>query len=356
VTDDEFNRIGDDRAAAVRLGVRRREELTRHWRAPDPSAPIARGPGPQAEDERPDSMPTPDETVDRQIDEALELLRTVPFEELQRRGWHLQPNHFYWPLNDLAFLRKHARLWLRPTIPAEVDWNLDSQVSLLSKISAYVHELAGVPMGPPAEPGEFVWDNPSFPRGDASAYHGIIRHLQPRRVVEIGAGWSSLVLRRALTANVRGCDVTLIDPQPLDHVLGELQPGWTRLHAPVQLVDLTLFEGMSADDVVFYDGTHCVRTASDVNWVFFEVLPRLAPGVWIHIHDMGWPYDYPPKWVLDEGLSWNEQYFVQAFLVGNQLYSVRLAVSLLWTLRRSEVEALIPWRMPGGSLWIEKLG
>lgn len=123
----------------------------------------------------------------------------------------------------------------------------------------------------------------------------------------------------------------------------------------MQFTDLGIFESLEAGDVLFYDGSHCVRTAGDVNWIFFEVLPRLAPGVWIHVHDLGWPWDYPAQWVLDDGLSWNEEYFVQAFLMGNADYRVRLAVSMLASFRRDAIKAVKP-EFSGGSLWIEKVG
>ena len=186
---------------------------------------------------------------------------------------------------------------------------------------------------PPTRPGEFVWENGAFDGGDAYAYYGLVRDLRPRRVIEVGSGWSSLVLARALTANSEPCEVTLVEPQPDWSVLGELPEGWQVLQHVVQDVDLALFEQLQSGDVLFYDGSHCVRTGSDVNWIFFEVLPRLPAGVWFHVHDIAWPSDYAVEWVFDEGLSWNEQYFLQAFLMNNSAYRVRLAMRMLSTLR-----------------------
>ncbi len=137
-------------------------------------------------------------------------------------------------------------------------------------------------------------------------------------------------------------------------MLGTLPPDWQVVEKPVQLVDPAHFEVLEAGDVLFYDGSHCVRTGSDVNWIVFEVLPRLAEGVWIHVHDIFWPWDYPPEWVLDEGLSWNEQYLLQAFLMNNDAYRVRLAVSMLASIRPHQVNELLRG-MVGGSVWIEKL-
>ncbi len=304
---------------------------------------------------RPAYFPRVGPLLDREIDAALELLGSVPFEELQWRGWHLQPNHFHTPLNDLRFLRKHPELWLREKIPAEVDWDVDGQLRLLERLAAYLGDLDDVPETPPGEPGRFGWNNESLPRGDVAVYYGILRELRPRRVIEVGAGWSSLILARALAANDQACEVTLIDPELRRDILGELPAAWRLVNDPVQLADPAPFDALEAGDVLFYDGSHCVRTASDVNWMFFEILPRLAPGVWIHAHDLLWPSDYPPTWLLDDGLSWNEQYLVQAFLAGNVAYRVRLAVSMLSALRRDELDALLPKEFEhGGSLWIEK--
>jgi hypothetical protein len=174
-------------------------------------------------------------------------------------------------------------------------------------------------------------------------------------VVEVGAGWSSLVLRRALAMNGDPVDVTLIEPAPNHDLLGELSNRWQIIESPVQLAGFECFEALGTGDVLFYDGSHCVRTGSDVNWIFFEVLPRLSPGVWIHIHDIGWPWDYGPEFVLDEGLSWNEQYLVQAFLMGNNDYRVRLAVNVLRALRPHDVGTIVPGGLPGSSVWIQKL-
>jgi hypothetical protein len=293
--------------------------------------------------------------VDHEIAGALAFLAHVPFEELQERGWHLQPNNYYWPLNDLRFLREHPEIWTRFEVPDGVAWHFEEQLRLLESIAQYAAELASVQDGPPAHPGEFVWSNPYFPPGDAFAYYGVVRHLEPQRVIEVGAGWSSLLLAKAVAANADGCEVTLIEPEPRWDVLGELPSGWKLVENLVQLTDLALFDALGPGDVLFYDGSHSVHTGSDVNWIFFKVLPRLAPGVWIHVHDLFWPSDYPPAWILDEGLSWNEQYLVQGFLMGNTSYRVRLAVSLLDLLHGSEVAAMYGSRAPGGSLWIEKL-
>ena len=194
-------------------------------------------------------------------------------------------------------------------------WTSTARSSSATRLAAYAAELDDVRDGPSGKAGEFVWENGSFPRADAYAYYGLIRELRPRRVMEVGAGSSSLVLARAVRANAQPCEVTLIEPEPRWARAGEDPKGWRVLPSLLQHVDLAHFDALEAGDMLFYDGSHCVHTASDVNWMLFEVLPRLAPGVWIHFHDINWPFDYPPGWTLDEGFSWNEQYLLQGFLM-----------------------------------------
>jgi hypothetical protein len=279
----------------------------------------------------------------------------VPFEELQARGWHLQPNHFYWPLNDVPFLRENPDLWARRSPLANIDWDLDGQERLAMQLGAFASELADVRRDLPGEPGEFVWNNGNFSHGDAYAYYGLVRHLRPRRVIEVGIGWSGLLLGRAETAGGEPIEVRLVDPHPDEAALRGLPGHWQVERSPVQRVDPAVWETLSRGDILFYDGSHCVRTAGDVNWILFEVLPRLQEGVWVHFHDIAWPFDYPTAWVIDEGLSWNEQYFLQAFLMHNSAYRVRLAVQLVTSERRAVLEKAFPGSLGGGSVWLEKL-
>jgi hypothetical protein len=150
--------------------------------------------------------------------------------------------------------------------------------------------------------------------------------------------------------------VTLIDPGPPWHVLGELPDTWRVEPSILQNVDLEIFSRLEAGDILFYDGSHCLRTASDVNWMFFEVLPRVPPGVWIHVHDVHWPRDYAEQWIFDEGLSWNEQYFVQAFLMHNSSYRPRLGSVMVYHQKGAELEGLFPTNIDNASsLWLEKV-
>jgi hypothetical protein len=302
-----------------------------------------------------DGRPKPGPLTDREIDAALELVADMPFEELQERGWNVQPNHWCWPLNDVPFLRRHPELWRTKQMPRGVDWDLDGQVELLRQLGGYASELADIPLGPEHRPGQFVWGNGAFGAADVYAYYGLLRDLKPRHVIEVGAGASSLVLARALEANGGDTEVTLIEPGPRWDVLGELPEGWRLIETIVQQADPEVFDALGEGDVLFYDGSHCAESGGDVNWMFFEVLPRLAPGVWIHFHDVFWPFDYPADWVLHEGLTWNEQYLLQTFLMHNDTYRVRLVLGMLTVDRWQVMRELFPERSFGVSVWLQKI-
>jgi predicted O-methyltransferase YrrM len=296
------------------------------------------------------------EIAGRHVDEALAFLKTVPFQELQARGWHLQPNHYYWPLNDVQFLRAHPELWHDRPLPAGIDWDLDGQVAFARELAASFGELDAIAQRPAAidMSSDITFINGSFSGADACAYYGVLRARQPRRVVEVGGGWSTIFLAEALAHNDSAAGVVLIEPEPDPRLLARIPQDWDIRRSLLQFVDLSVFDALRPGDVCFYDGSHVARAGSDVNWFFFEVLPRLAPGVLVHVHDIYWPDDYHDQWIYGDGLSWNEQYVLQAFLMHNDAYRVRLANHLLFRTREADVCKIYPTWPDGGSVWLEK--
>lgn len=166
--------------------------------------------------------------------------------------------------------------------------------------------------------------NGTFMAVDAHVYYALVRHLEPRRIVEIGAGYSTLVACQAARRNEELLgyrpEITAIDPYPPDFLAGE--PGLSRvLPRRVQEVDLDLFTSLSAGDVLFIDSSHVLRSGGDVQFEYCEVLPRLAEGVVVHVHDVSLPAPYPRVYFESE-LYWNEQYVLQAFLAFNSKFDV----------------------------------
>ena len=151
-------------------------------------------------------------------------------------------------------------------------------------------------------------------------------------------------------------DVTLIEPFPRRDLIAKLPPDWRRVETILQRCPLEQFERLDRGDVLFYDGSHCCHTASDVNWFFFQVLPRLREGVLIHLHDIFFPRDYPREWLLERVQSWNEQFLLQAFLMHNSAYRVEIANAFLAHERGPVIHALYKGVQPfwGGSFWMTK--
>jgi hypothetical protein len=207
----------------------------------------------------------------------------------------------------------------------------------------------------------YRFDNPGYSWGDGSVLHAMIRRYRPARIIEIGSGWSSGCTVDTVERCLDGkCELTFIDPYPklLHEVLGSDQPKATIriVEARVQDVPVSDFDQLRERDILFIDSTHVLRTGSDVCYELFEILPRLASGVVVHIHDMFWPFEYPYDWVVRENRSWNEIYAIRALLSENQRWRILFFNDYLAKLEHEMVAQTYPdfLRNAGGALWIEK--
>lgn len=205
----------------------------------------------------------------------------------------------------------------------------------------------------------FYTCNPAFSWLDARAYFVLLNEWRPRRLIEVGSGYSTLL---AADVNRRffdgGIDITCIEPYPRDFLRGGV-PGVNRLLAEkVQNVALAEFTALQAGDILFIDSSHVAKTGSDVNFLYFEVLPLLASGVRVHIHDIFLPHDYPREWVIDENRSWNEQYLLRALLMHSKAFRVvfgcNYANSRFPALVRAALAHPRGYAYGGGSFWIER--
>lgn len=161
-----------------------------------------------------------------------------------------------------------------------------------------------------------------FPALDAWVLEAMLRYLRPSRLIEVGCGFSSIVTARVNRELLGGrIDITCIDPYPSEDLTRGIEGVRELRPERIQDTPLELFKELTRDDVLFVDTSHTVKTGGDVPWIFEEVVPRLNPGVVVHIHDIFLPNDYPPEWVLD-GWAWNEAYLVRAFLAFNRAFEV----------------------------------
>ncbi|HKE48644.1 MAG TPA: class I SAM-dependent methyltransferase [Rhodanobacteraceae bacterium] len=269
--------------------------------------------------------------------------------------------HFYSPVVDPEDARRDApRLWPADIAPvAGIDFDDAAHTAVLETLFPafypgfdYPEEGAG-----DAELTTFYIRNSQFSWLDARALFVLFRHWRPRRVVEIGSGYSTLLMA---DINARFLDgaarITSIEPFPrpfLARMTGRIE----LIEKRVQDVPLRAFEALEAGDVLFLDSSHVAKTGSDVNFVFFEILPRLARGVRIHVHDIFLPMEYPKEWVIDENRSWNEQYLVRALLMYSNRFRVVFGCAHAYVRHRAALARALgvdPGKVyGGGSLWLE---
>ena len=162
---------------------------------------------------------------------------------------------------------------------------------------------------------------------DAAVYYAVIRHLKPHLLIEIGSGYSTRIAQHAIDKNCAdGSDakVVCIEPFPQPRFL-DANLDVQLIQQKVEAVDVGLFQELEADDILFIDSSHVAKFHSDVLFEVLEILPTLRPGVWIHVHDIFFPHDYPPEWLIERRIAFNEQYFLEAFLSYNETFKVQLA-------------------------------
>ena len=231
--------------------------------------------------------------------------------------------HYYSPVPDAADLRQR---W--PQITAKrplhgIDLNLEGQERLAEDVLK-----VGTSLDFPREARadwRYYINNWMFSRTDATVLAGMLGHLKPKRVIEVGSGFSSAVMLD--TRDRLGLDysLTFIEPYPerLEMLLRHSDEAEI-IREPVQRVDVSRFDILEAGDVLFIDSTHVSKTGSDVNHDFFNILPVLKPGVIVHLHDIFYPFEYPELWAVDENRGWNELYLLRAFLTHSKAFEVML--------------------------------
>jgi predicted O-methyltransferase YrrM len=276
----------------------------------------------------------------------------------QRFGIHVLPAHFYQPIPDTRKLRD---LWSKPSAMVGVHLDAQQQQQLLDEFARWKSEYDLLPTEPTPVPHQYYVENGAFQRVDGEVLYCMVRHLAPRKMIEIGSGSSSYLTAQAILKNgeKHPCEFTCIEPYPND-VLRRGFPGLTRLvESPVQDVPLSTFEALEENDILFIDSSHVAKAGSDVQYEYLEIIPRLKKGVVIHVHDIFLPWEYPKRWLLEEQRFWNEQYLLQAFLAFNDSFEVLWAGNFMHVHHSHALEkAFSSYRSDGpapGSFWIRRV-
>lgn len=277
------------------------------------------------------------------------------------------PGHFYSPIPDLQEVQRESRTIFDralKTLPG-IALNEKTQISLVEAFSEFQKDM-NLPEKK-APDNRYYFDNPFFSYGDGVVLYSFLRHFRPKRVTEVGSGFSSALM---LDVNDRYLDgqtqFTFVEPFP-DRLFSLLsdrdkQSNSVEMKA-VQDVDHSAFIRLKEDDILFVDSSHVAKTNSDVLHILFNVLPNLNKGVIIHFHDILWPFEYPIDWLRD-GRAWNEAYFLRAFLQYNPSFEILFFNSYMELHQREILAKNMPLALkpplsaitPGNSsIWIRKI-
>jgi len=292
----------------------------------------------------------------------------ISFPLWQALGLHVTRNHYYEPIPDTR--RLPSDLWQTRSQLAGIDLREADQLALLQRFtSLYKTEYDALPLDRATGPGPFYLNNGQFLGVDSEILYCMIREFKPRRIFEIGSGYSTCLSAQAIQKNAAedgsyACDLIAIDPNPPAFLRAGL-PGLSRLiQNSVQDIPISFFQELTDRDILFIDSSHVLKIGSDVQYEYLEILPSLQPGVLVHLHDIFLPGEYPREWVIQRHRFWNEQYLLQAFLAFNSAFTVLWAGSFLHVKHPDRLDAAFrtynrqeTWQgrswLPG-SFWLRK--
>lgn len=209
------------------------------------------------------------------------------------------------------------------------DFKVEEQLKRLDSLE-HATELLQLPLDGTLGSGTFYLKNPSFSFGDADLYYLLIRNLKPKRIIEVGSGFSTLIAIEAIEKNKQEgyhTALTCIEPYEMPWLVQLKDVKLIR--KKVELIDVSFFQSLEAGDFLFIDSSHIIRPENDVLYEYLQLLPSLKKGVMIHIHDIFSPRHYPKLWLHDFGRMWNEQYLLEAFLAFNTSFEVYFSLNLL---------------------------
>jgi len=275
-----------------------------------------------------------------------------------RAALHVPPGHAYSPIpsaDDVARAVRRARE--AGADLTGIDLAAHDQLRLLADLLPF---YAGLPPWDGGGAHRFRYDNDWFTYADAVCCALLLRRLRPRRVVEVGCGFSTALALDVDELYLGGRTLfTFVEPDPerLRSLVPAGELSGRLLARPVQDVPLAVFESLAAGDVLLVDSSHVLKAGSDVQHLVDEVYPRLASGVHLHVHDVFFPFEYPPPW-LQTGCSLNEAYVVRTMLSAGAAWQVVLWDSYLERFHGAwlaeHMPLLLAGSFPTGGIWLRR--
>lgn len=268
------------------------------------------------------------------------------------------PGHFYSPIPSLSDIEdKKAVLWSRPENIPGINLNPTKQLALIEKLGSFYDEQ---PFSSDKADGlRYFFNCGFFSYCDGLILYSLIRHLEPKRIIEVGSGFSSCNImdtNELFFGNEIRC--TFIEPYP-DRLMSNISQSDREKHEVIveklQDVPLEKFAELGENDILFIDSSHVSKCGSDVNYIIFELLPSLKKNIYIHFHDIFYPFEYPLEW-YHKGRCWNEAYILRAFLQFNDSFEIVLFNDYMGYFYKPALKKNMPicLKNSGGSLWLRK--
>jgi hypothetical protein len=273
---------------------------------------------------------------------------------IEKYGVFNTPGHFYCPIPDFDKIQSELGPEFTNPLLMEhkgVDFNDEAQLSFLAEFSKTEEIFANYEVDTRLS---YSLDQQMFPLGDAFALFGMLHHHSPSQVIEVGSGFSSGIMFDYRKLCDTQTALTFVEPYPERLVpLLSGEDNYKLYENDLQEVSLELFETLKSNDILFIDSSHISRHGSDVNYILFDILPMLRPGVIVHFHDIFASFDYPKAWYA-EGRAWNEAFILKAFLQYNTEFKI-LFFNNYAQIKHAVAYRSLKYLTGGGSLWIKKV-
>ncbi len=252
-------------------------------------------------------------------------------------GFVIIPKHYYSAFADLDYLKATKETWQKPSNLVGIDANIEKQFeNLANTLEGFQNEYAGNPF---YKEGVEKHYGPGFGYIEAQALHAFIRKNKPKRIIEVGSGVSTFCSIKACELNQNEAEIICIEPYPSDTLKKEKLV--KVIQKPVQQVELSFFEQLQAGDLLFIDSSHTVKPGSDVNFVILEILPRLKKGVFVHFHDIYFPFDYQRD-IMTNFFQWQETSLLRAYLTDNYRVIILFSLSMLHYQKKNDLKNIFP--------------
>lgn len=274
-----------------------------------------------------------------------------------KQNCYVPPGHFYSPIVDINTIeRNDNQIWKDSKEIKGIELNLIEQKSLAKSFQDYYAEI---PFKSTKQSNlRYYFDNSYYSYSDALVLYFFIRHFNPKKIIEVGSGFSSAVMLDTRDKFNLTNEISFIEPYPerLNSLLTKEDYSSVKIHESfVQNVSIQEFKKLQKGDILLIDSTHISKTGSDVNHILFHILPELNAGVLIHFHDVFTGFEYPESWIL-QGRSWNEDYILKAFLMNNSEYKIKFFTHHLHQHHKDVFKEMpLLYKNHGANIWLEKI-